>query len=783
MPLTTVVDPAGVWGGAPCTITTVVVMPPGLDIDATRLVNDTWRKATGFAVAVGDIVCLTHDSLGEIGTFISNARRGLRQVCVSAAAASGATSFTGYAIPQFRVPQRRFAKPATRSDMGITGDPVVYSDAAFTDDLDAAPANGVTVYGYIDGGGVEHTTETLATAASGVAWWIIGAAMPLVNPGPADTQIRSLPVLDAGRSNFGATFLNKSRTIQRTGTPPSLGSLAYGDIAETAIGASSTATNCLLLGHLVGVDTRTSPPTYHLQESPSITAGTDPTMAPIWSSRSLPSAGDTTVGFLFGSGSGAASQRFLGVRFAQIGVHCDNFTTYVDGSYTYRRPSTLLQVWAPVISGNPDFAVDCTLPDPFGDVRVVWANGTVHLTKRSDAVTPPYTGMILSGWSPLAPREVSFAAHGGVPIAVGLTRKENGACPYPLRGWDSPRNNILFNYSDRVAPYRRALIPSNVRLTLQYFTSNGYSSNRLTWQWARRNASTRALYDLIGSPTSVATPTAIDPAPQDGLFYDITITAPPAGVPGEASPYALVVNQYSTYAGIEYLMNSYAVSQFDLRQDYGEVNTSSRPDNGPLDSEGVIQPVTGDPYPLEVHPEDIVLWQPAANDADCSYVGHDGWRWPDDTRMPAVTKGTGAAASWSAGVLTITAMPGITWTGDEFVDDASTTPRPDGRSTVNGYAFRITCPDAGLSLWTPPFGSVSSSFYNNPQFGWQKSESGCPIACVEFGLPPITINCPKPVVSGSVDILIELWQLSSPLTTYGGVAQLWAHQRLTVTIP
>ena len=787
MPLTTIVDPAGVWNTAPCTITTIVVFPPGLDLDHSRATPITIAKNAGFSAAIGDIVCLAQDAAGEVAVFVNRSQRGMPQLYVTVAAASGDASITGYRIPRLgitysRVMDNQYAGPGANGYPTV--DAVRYSDAQ----VSYAPVSGQTIYGYIDGGGVERTTSSQATALAGVASWIVGAARSRVATGPGAVPIARHAVHDYGRSAgaiAGLSKLDAKRAAQLTGTPPAaLGSPVYTDIAGTTISATVSASNCLFAGYYVGRDTRTSPTTYWIQEVPYVADDVDPMncLRPVLANIF------TDTSFVRPLLKSSNDQIFMNAKLMQIGLHCDNFYPYVRFSTSRYMPADALQIFAPIYDNAPTFAVDCTLPDPFGDVRVIWSGGGVRLTKRTDHSTPPRTGMVLSNWNPSAPSSVSVANFNSSDYNYpqGLTRAENGPCPYPLYGWGSPRYISYGTYTDLISPYRLGIINANTRFLVNAFANPGSTSQRLEWTWCKRNASSRTLYDLIGSPTSVATPTAFVAGSLDSIFYDLSISGPPSGLADDVGTYGIYYQVFVTYAGIEYLWDTQYATPLGLKEagySPGIVASPVGGGFGPIDN-GALLPASGDPWPLEVHPEDIIRWQPAPNDSDCSYVGHCGWRWPDNTRMPAVTRTANLAASWSADVLSITALPGITWTGDAFVDGPSTTPNPVGAAPAQ-YAFRVTCPEAGLSLHTMP-GAVTQNQYNLGSIGfqgWQPSEVAAPVGSGPVTGLPILIGCPKPVASGSIDILVEVWDLRFPGTTYGGNAQLANYQRMTITIP
>ena len=795
MPLSTIVS-AGVWVGTTYAITTtsVVVWPPGLDCDPSRIPTLTYRKASSAVIAINDVVNMSKDSTGDIYT---PGPVGSYRVQAVAAAGAGTTTFQGKRIPQFLAGSIKF-KDGQGSNFGWFGDPGVQGESAFAKDLDyAPPPNFVPVYGYIDGGGATHTTQLIATAVAGVAYWVEGGARPAAHPGPLGVDIMARPVMDTGR-NFpldGLSISNKTATIQASGTISGLSGAIYRSADGLTVGQSIGTSTPIFVGWLVGVDTRTSPKTYSVQCPPFVTFGTDPTLAPLISSQATVTPR-----------SGGSYAPMCSILLSEVGINYDNFVTVTATSgATLKYPTTALQIFAPIIDNAPDFAVDCTLPAPFGAVRVIWAAGRIQMTKKTDGTTAPRTSMVRSNWNPAAPKTVNYySVAGSTPGSpYGLTRSGNGSCPYPLRGWNGDQVGFGLgadDYNNSIAPYRLGVIPSSVRLLVNFFIPNGAGLTlpRIEYQWVRRNALTRSKKDVIGSVVNAGSPyfTGSAGLSSFGVYWDLTISAP-TGATDDVSCFAIYAILYVTYLGVEsaYLAGYAPPIPLDTGAVNGDATTPFlniwRPPSDPFNGCGVLAPVSGDPYPLEVWPEDIARWQPAPNDSGCSYVGHNGWKWPNPTPMPTVSRSSTGAASWSANVLTITAMPTMTWTGNGYVDGPTKLASPSANDPkgILGYAFRISCPTLGLnwdSISAPLVGNgTPTSFASTSISFWVQSATAAQIAFA-FGptcVPPYTINCPKPAATGAVDIILELWEVRLVGTTFGGDAQLANFQRITVNIP
>ena len=806
MPLTTNTGSA-TWDGATVAITSIIVWPPGLDCDPSRITATTYRKATGFSIAVDDLVNVTYDASGQIAT----ATGGAFQVRATTAAASGATSFQGRKIPQFTAGASHFTE-SSNQNIGWLGNPTVRVENSLSKDLEFSPVNNSKVYRYVDSGGVEHTTASAATAATGVAFWIDGKAVTRAHAGPSSVDLVKYSIVDYGINPAPITSKTSSViSVLATGTPPTLGALAYTNYNNTVISATGSASTPIYLGTYVGQDTRTSPTTYFIQQSPYVDSGLDASAAVLNSSQQ-----NVTTS------AGSYTSTMLGVQLAYIGIHFDGYTYVIPTSGTnaaFRRPTTCLQILAPILNNSPDFAVDCTLPAPYGNVRVIWINGTVRMAKRTDSTTAPRASMIKSNWNPLASKKYNnyFATtdYGGATdgggnhypnpwryystaIPLGLLRSENGSAPYPLHGWISPSNgwyNVSSDGQDVFAPCRRGIFPSTVRLVISSGSVAGTTSQRLQWVWTRRNAITRVPYDPIGSPVDVSAPTSLDSTIYGTVaFYDITIPRP-AGADEDVGTYCVKVLFYTTTGGVETLFSTMYAAPMRVPQETCNSSVAYSPNtlpylyynNNNINNTGYILPVSGDSWPLEVWPEDIVRWSPAPNDAECSYVGNVGWIWPTPSPMPAITRTQNAAASWSANVLTISALPGMTWTGTASVDGPGMDMSHTQWFGYQGVAIRITCPSLGLSLYTYPnsLGQGYGNAYIFPQY-WAKSETACPIGYMSNSgvTAPITATVYKPTsAAGAIDIYVDIWEVRLVGTVYGGPAELANYQRVVVTIP
>ncbi len=173
-----------------------------------------------------------------------------------------------------------------------------------------------------------------------------------------------------------------------------------------------------------------------------------------------------------------------------------------------------------------------------------------------------------------------------------------------------------------------------------------------------------------------------------------------------------------------------------------------------------------------VCPLDIRLWQPFANDADCSYVGNTGWCYPSPPQVASFGLSGSFTTTWAANVLTTSAVPSgtvTTVTGPDFVRTTDTTRR---------WGIRAMVPSASVAL------SYMGNMGASPAPFWSDIANGLPVSASSRIPPTLTqaITVYKPV-TGTADMLVDQCLSVSYFTSWGfNIAHMNPYQRTTLPL-
>lgn len=410
-----------------------------------------------------------------------------------------------------------------------------------------------------------------------------------------------------------------SLAIPITYGAPTLSSSLYVNTARTAVvGASTSAAGPSSMGYLASYDTSVSPTAYTYFPGENLGWPTSAEAYVAW--------GQHCAGFIQCYPQPWIDQNGLGGAASSLPSEWSCVLSRHDSAIT-RFSRTALMAPRIICSDRPavDLALNIDLPSPWSLLRVVFAAGLdvgaadIRLIampcRRTDPATAPLTGMTRNAVARPADVQGNHAlslqgryavSGGGSTFLYGASESTvvdtylSGHADMPHVGQRFLMEDSLTNALTTENRARIGEVPSNIRV---YWIDSGLGT--VQWRWARWDYSTGAA---------------------------AAVTAYANALGGGAGPYYADITPPPLTTG--------AVEKLFIQVTNDPVG----------DQSWWIETHDGEGYGC--YPYDVPQAQ-LADDADSSWVGHCGWRWPQPV-ITAPTWGAASVASYNSGTSVLT---------------------------------------------------------------------------------------------------------------------------------
>lgn len=790
----------------PVTATNYFVFPPGFDCYLPAMTPVSVDK-TGypFAWAIGQVLFIDGNN-----TITGDSTRYVARVIAAAASAAGDPTASVYLLPHSRELSARASYTGdTRPDIlskGVAGEsvctpsvsPISFSSATVGEIFAGMDPMGSISY---------YTTGAAAQAAKQISWMVGRNLTQGSDPITNQMYLRRLMEVDGQiiGSLVGQYGDNSPvKTVQGTISPGTIspGSPLYSNPARTQFTASSLlAANPIYLGICVYYDRSVSPPIIKY-------------LPPVWSSIRNQSNGVQQLARVIPYPMYSTQNRFLGILdipgdatrmhyqpdFGAVPyIGLARHVSAWDYSSVWPHvptgfPSVLSQVVAPLLEGVPDFAIDCTLPAPWGACRITWLSGFPHLFQQTDPATPPAGMERKNVQRGILARTCGRAATGNDNLAFIVTYNLSGWAdhPYPLSAWPGPYS--AGNPAPSYAPLFGGFIGSgeglitgcrledipDIRIHQKWRVFTGATSLVVKVWWVRLDATIPDPYEAVCSAevslTAVNTGVAFDGISELADVND-TITLRPTGSSTDIGVWALRVRITYNVGGspVPEASQIGTICLIPPPRNFYIDNYRLKGESSGLNRYGISE--TGvSTIRKTVCPFDIRLWQPFSNDATCSYVGNSGYGYPTPPQLASFGQSGTFTTTWSSNVLSADAVPGGTVTtlvGSNFVRSTETLLR---------WGFRAVAPSIGMA-----YGSMGDipSYRTLEGSSWIPIENGIPVSS-SSRVPPTSTQGIQMYNPGQVptDILVDQCLMVNYWTSWGfNITHLNDYQRTTLTLP
>lgn len=686
--------------GVTQTATMYFVFPPGFDCQLASLPTVTLNKANTAQTYAANTVT----QIGAGGLVSLAQPQGLAWVVT----ASGSGSPT---VDCKVLPSTFFAYLATpggsSNTLTVDGSPSETINALASSAVPFDPASASPVFAGMDPGGAisYYTDAPTAVSAKQIVWYAGLNRNSGADPTPTSVHLQECVERDhilatGSLPAFPATGI--IQFIRATGTVyPGFELFTSQDGSAVAI--NSGHTRPIALGTCISVDRSQSPPQIGYVPkafSRILTQSRGLQLA----ARIAPKRAFVNFSTSFTTGSGA--QIAYDLDYGKLAYVClariaTSWTSA--GSSSRSIPLTFSDILCPAMTGCPDFAIDVTLPAPFGACRIVWTSGMPTLCQQTDPVTAP-SGMVRQ----LSVRPVGEQNRGeAVWTRFGFSALRNldgwGDSPYPtgiypgLPGSGNSNGNYgpsPTGHGIRAAPVRIADIPDLHLYRAMPRVGPSYATNQRGFaQWVR--------LDAVGCPVPSATAndgqvtcSAIQSIPYSNIggaldsgLIEADITIKPTGGPEEIGCFALRTWLLVDALGGAGPYDILFVEEFSQPNPRGfwaaRIDVQNEFNPAPY----MTELVSGGSCRKVIWPIDVLRWQPFPNDANCSYVGNTGWAYGSPPRTATYGITGGFSVSWASNQYTVSALPTPTTApaiGAQYVRSTGTIPV--------SWAFRAKAP-------------------------------------------------------------------------------------------